>query len=381
MNSLMIVLIAVCESAGVGLVGAVLLRLLRRFSLGVSLIAIVIITVCATNLSLVVAMIGLHADNLSLSTGLIVNGVAGLVSIGIGIALGRVLLKGSRQLASATRAFGAGHAFDLPHDPPAAEFADLAQELYVTSTKLTESRRREQAVEMSRRRLVAWISHDLRSPLARMRAVAESIDDGVAQDLPRYTAKIRADIDHLTEMVDDLFDLSRIQAGTLPLHPHEVGVDDLVSDAVAAVEELAGEHEITVRPRHIDSVPVFVDERRTSRVFVNLLSNAVFYSPAGTSVFLEVRAAGGWVAVSISDQCGGIPPAELDSVFEMGWRGGGAARSGANRGGGLGLAIVQGIVQAHHGKVSVHNTHEGCCFVVWLPVSGHRGPPGRLESF
>ncbi|WP_338600205.1 HAMP domain-containing sensor histidine kinase [Saccharopolyspora sp. SCSIO 74807] len=364
----LIVLISLCESAGIGLIGMVVLRLLRRYSLGVSLIAVVVITVLAMNTSLLTMMLATRSAQLPAGVDLLASCVAGAVSIGIGLMLGRSVMAGSARLASATREFGTAQQFRPPEDPPTAELAELARELRITSDKLAESRRREQTAEASRRRLVAWISHDLRSPLARMRAMTESVQDGVATDLPRYVAQIRADADRLAEMVDDLFELSRIQAGTLPLQPQRLALDDLISDVVAGQEVLAGQRNVTLRPARIDQVTVSVDERTMSRAFNNLLNNAMHYSPEGTTVSLDVRADGGWATVSVADECGGIPPENLGSVFDMGWRGNSARRSGNNKGGGLGLAIVQGVVQAHRGRVSVHNVPGGCCFQVQLPL-------------
>ncbi|WP_433870149.1 sensor histidine kinase [Saccharopolyspora sp. CA-218241] len=368
MNPALVALIAACESAGVGLIGAVVLRALRRYSVNVSLVAVIVIAVCAMNTSTITIVLVSRSAQLPVSTTLAVNFVAGTVSIAIGLLLGRSVVRGSRELADAARAFGRDQRFHLTDDPPTAELAELARELRVTSDKLAESRKREQAVEASRRQLVAWISHDLRSPLARLRAMTESLEDGVADDLPHYCRKIRADADRLTDMVDDLFELSQLQSGTLRLTLREVAVDDLVSDAVAGFDDLAEQRGIRLRPNRVEPVTAAVDDRMMTRVFNNLLSNAMQYSPAGTAVSLDVRAVRGWAVVGISDQCGGIPLENLGSVFDVGWRG--APRTpGAERGGGLGLSIARGVVQAHGGQVSVRNVPGGCCFEVRLPLS------------
>jgi signal transduction histidine kinase len=374
MNSFVVALIAASESAGVGLIGVAVLRFLRKYSLGVSVIAVVAITVCATNLSVITITLGVNAEHLSLGVGLITSGAAGVVSVLVGLGLSRQLYRGSQQLAEAARGFGSSQKFELPHNPPSAEFASLAEELRQTSNKLVESRQREQAVEAARRHLVAWISHDLRSPLVRMKAAAESIEDGVTTDLPRFTTQIRSDVDQLTEMVDDLFDLSRIQSGTLRLNPQTLAIGDLISDTVASLELLAEKHGIALTASHIEPVYVHVDERLMSRVFTNILSNAIHYSPADTSVAISVATTQGWAVVAMADQCGGIPPEDLRSVFEMGWRGDQAHSTGKNQGGGLGLAIVQGVVDAHRGKVSVDNVTGGCCFRIWLPAASRPQP-------
>ena len=367
MTPLLVVMIALCESVGVGLIGVVVLRLLRRHPVGYSLVAVIIITVCAINTSTVTMVLVARSAQLPVEVDLAVNLVAGAVAIGIGVLLGRSVMRGSRRLADATRWLGQQRRFEQPEDPPTAEFAELARELRLTSDKLAESRRREQALDASRRRLVAWISHDLRSPLARLRAVAESIEDGVVDDLQDYCRKIRADTETLSTMVDDLFELSRIQSGTLRLAPREVALDDLVSDEVAAVGVLADSRGIRLRARTVEPVAVSVDDRAVTRVFSNLLVNAIRYGREGSTVTVDIRAATGWAVVSVTDECGGIPASDLGSVFDMGWRGDDRG-PGAPRGGGLGLAIVQGLVQAHHGDVSARNVPGGCCFEVRLPL-------------
>ncbi|MEV5539873.1 HAMP domain-containing sensor histidine kinase, partial [Saccharopolyspora shandongensis] len=182
-----------------------------------------------------------------------------------------------------------------------------------------------------------------------------------------YCRKIRGDTEVLSDMVDDLFELSRIQSGTLRLAPRMVALDDLISDEVAALEVVAGERGISLSARTIEPVVVNVDDRAFTRVFNNLLGNAIRYAPEGSTVAVDIRVLAGWAAVSVSDECGGIPEGDLASVFDMGWRGEDRRTRGSS-GGGLGLAIVQGLVQAHNGNVSVRNVPGGCCFEVRLPL-------------
>lgn len=361
-----ILLIAASDSVGVGLIGGVVLRLLRRRSVLVPLVGVVVITAGAMAAATIGVDVVTTRPGPELFTELAVVCVAGLVSILIGLLLGRSVIAGSRRLADATRALGHQRDFRPPADPPTAELAELGRELAATSAKLAESQRRERASEASRRQLVAWISHDLRTPLARLRAMTESLEDGVVTDPPRYYPRIRGDVERLTGMVDDLFELSRIQAGSLRLVPRDVALEDLVSDAVAGLDLMAGERRIRLAARHIEPATVRLDNREMARVFANLLTNAIRHTGDGGAVSVATQVAPPWVLVSITDQCGGIPEDDLARVFDAGWRGS-SERSPLGARGGLGLAIVRGIVAAHQGEVSVRNVPGGCCFEVRLP--------------
>ena len=365
-----VLLIAACESVGVALLGTiVVLRVLRRFPLVVLLIGVVAISGLATFAATVtvVLLAGYPIEQAAVELG--VGAVSSLVSVGVVWALGRSVMMGGQRLAIATRQLGQDLPFRVPADPPTAELAQLANELAITSEKLSRSRRSEQAADAARRKLVAWISHDLRTPLARLRAVTESMEDGVATDHERSLAQIRADVQRLTDMVDDLFSLSRMQAGVLRLNRRQVALEDLVSDAVAELELPAAERGLRLRAEQIEPAEVSVDDRELTRVFSNLLVNAIRYSRPDGTISLRTSLSGEWAVVSITDECGGIPERDLPFVFEMGWRGDTArGMHGSERGGGLGLAIADGIVRAHEGEVSVHNVPGGCCFEVRLPV-------------
>jgi signal transduction histidine kinase len=166
--------------------------------------------------------------------------VAGVVAVGFGWVLGRQVAAGSLALRQAARSLGDDDGgYCSPAGPMAAELAALSRELAATSQKLTESRERERAMEQSRRELVAWVSHDLRTPLAGLRAMAEALEDGIAAEPSRYHRQILSEVARLAGMVDDLFELSRIESGALPMSPGQIALDDLISDAVASTEALA----------------------------------------------------------------------------------------------------------------------------------------------
>ncbi|SDO48614.1 sensor histidine kinase [Actinacidiphila guanduensis] len=370
MNStLQIAAYASVGAVAVGLVGAGVLRLLRHRSVALSLAVVAVVTVAAMlagTLSVAWAMF-LSEHDLGVVT--TVCAMAAVVSLAVTFVLGRKVVAGSRALAAATRAFGDGDAFAPPAEAPTAELAELGRELAATSAKLAAATQRERALEASRRELVAWISHDLRTPLAGLRAMTEALEDGIAEDPARYHRQIRAEVDRLSGMVGDLFELSRIQAGGLSLTPARMSVYDLVGDALAGANPLAAEHGVHLVGEGVEQVPIEVDGREMTRVLANLLTNAIHRTPADGTVAVSARhdAENGSVVVSVTDGCGGIPADDLPRVFDTGWRGTGARTPPA--GAGLGLAIVRGIVEAHHGRATVRNVPGGCRFEVALPAA------------
>ena len=368
-----VVLIAAGCTSAVGLLGIGVMRLLRRASLRLSLqagSAVAVLAIVTGTLGTAETMFISPHD---LGVVVMVCVVAGLVAFGFCWLLGRQVETSSTALRHAARSLGheAG-GFRSPAGPMAAELTAVSRELAATARKLEESRHRERRLEQSRRQLVAWVSHDLRTPLARLSAMAEALQDGITTDPSRYHGQIRAEAARLTVMVDDLFELSRIQAGTLQLSPDRIVLSDLVSDTVATTEALARARGVRLTGAAGGSpLVVHADPRELSRVLANLLINAVQHTPSGGSVDVEARQEAGRALLAVTDGCGGIPEAEITRIFDTGWRGSRARTPGANGGAGLGLAIVRGIVDAHHGEVRVLNTGPGCRFEVRLPL-----PPG-----
>ncbi|WP_282695300.1 HAMP domain-containing sensor histidine kinase [Streptomyces sp. CC208A] len=354
---------AVCA----GLAGAVVLRLVRRRSVAVSLTVVAAVTVTAMlagTLAVAQAMF-LSAHDLWVVT--VVVAMAALVSLGTALVLGRWVVARSRALARAARDFGDGGSFSAPAGTATAELAALTRELAATSAKLDASRRRERSLETSRRELVAWISHDLRTPLAGLRAMAEALEDGLAADPARYHRQIRVEVDRLTTMVTDLFELSRLHAGALTLSPIRMSVYDLVDDALSGAAPLARENGVRLVGEEVAAVPVEVDGKEMTRVLANLLVNAIRHTPADGTVAVAAEHRADSVVLSVTDGCGGIPDEDLSRVFDTGWRGTEARTPPA--GAGLGLAIVRGIVEAHAGRAEVHNVPGGCRFEVTLPAA------------
>ncbi|MCX5214418.1 HAMP domain-containing histidine kinase [Kitasatospora sp. NBC_00240] len=382
---LLIAAFAAVGAGASGLLGWPAVRLLRRRSVALSLFSVAVVTVLAMTTGTLAVAQAMFLSHHDLGVVITVLCMAAVVSLATAALLGRQVVAGSRALALAARTVGSDDGFAAPDGPLGSELAALSAELSATSARLAESRRREQTLESSRRELIAWISHDLRTPLAGLRAMAEALEDGVAEDPRRYHAQIRTEVDRLTGMVDDLFELSRIQAGALTLSLSRVSVYDLVGDAIAGAYPLARQRGVRLLGGSVEPAPVEVDGREITRVLGNLLVNAIRSTPADGVVAVAARQERDEVVLSVTDGCGGIPEPDLPRVFETGWRGvtartprvpaevgADAAHSDARHGdsgAGLGLAIVRGIVEAHAGRASVHNVTGGCCFEIALPAA------------
>ncbi|MEV7521963.1 HAMP domain-containing sensor histidine kinase [Streptomyces sp. NPDC091371] len=367
MNDLLLIAAFALGGAGcAGLLGALALRLLRHRSVTVALTVVAAVATTAMlagTLSVARAMF-LSPHDLTVVT--LVVAMAAVVSLATALLLGRWVVARSRDLTLAAREFGDGGSFAAPAVPATAELAGLSRELAATSAKLAASRERERALETSRRELVAWISHDLRTPLAGLRAMSEALEDGMAADPARYHRQIRTEVERLNTMVGDLFELSRIHAGALTLAPTRMSVYDLVGDALSGAHALADEHGVRLVGGRVESVPVEVDGKEMTRVLANLLVNAIRHTPADGTVAIAAERRLTTVVLSVTDGCGGIPDEDLPRVFDTGWRGTAARTPPA--GAGLGLAIVRGIVEAHAGHTHVHNVPGGCRFEVTLPL-------------
>jgi signal transduction histidine kinase len=247
----------------------------------------------------------------------------------------------------------------------------LAAELDRTRRRVAELAARERAVEASRRELVAWVSHDLRTPIAGIRAMVEALDDEVVVDpveVARYHRQLIEEADRLARLVDDLFELSRIEADALHLSLEPVALDELVSDAVASAVPVARAKGVQLTGRVAGPRPeVPGSPPELTRVVRNLVDNAIRFTPPGGEVEVTVGADGDEAEVSVRDGCGGIPAGDLDRVFDLAYRGDSARSPGVGAGAGLGLAIARGFVQAHRGDIAVRNENGGCRFTVRLP--------------
>lgn len=249
-----------------------------------------------------------------------------------------------------------------------AEVVEVAEALSAAAVRLAAAREREREMEASRRDLVAWASHDLRTPLTSLRAVAEALTDGVVTDEAgrrRYLASLTAHVDRLTRLVDDLFELSQIEAGALALQFEPTYLPDLILEVLDRFGPGADAVGVRIEadvPSRFQLVPAGRDQ--VGRVLANLVANGLRHTPPGGRVLIRASDEPAGAVVRVADQCGGILEADLAHVFDRMWRGD-PARSAD--GAGLGLAIARGLVEAHGGRIQVANVRGGCQFTFSLP--------------
>ncbi|MGV9713154.1 sensor histidine kinase [Gordonia sp. NPDC003424] len=341
-----ILLVAVAMTAPVVLLGTAVLFLMRGMSLRANMVVIVLIPLAATFVGVLGVSGFMFTDDIS-------------------------------KIATVLAAVALVTA-------PAALYLSHAQAKRTVWER--QMRDQERAAERSRRELIAWVSHDLRTPLADIKALAEALGDSVVtspDEVVGFAREIDVNTVRLSQMVDDLFEMSRIHSGALRLDFEQLDVREVVDEVAGAIAAAARRAEVTLSvdmPEH----PVLVVGSSTalSRVLSNLVVNAIAHTPPGGSVHFRVAADDTGVTIGVSDTGGGIADEDLPRIFEMAYRGT-AARTPVNSAGlpvgsGMGLAIAQGLVAAHDGLIVASNTESGCRFEVTLP---HRAPrPGSPLS-
>ncbi|WP_458106944.1 HAMP domain-containing histidine kinase [Arthrobacter sp. R3-55] len=370
----------------IGAATLLILRFLRRASVLTQICLVVVATVAVLVAGMVSAFNAMFISARDLEVMWYILAMASVVAVALSLMLGAGVSRNAARLVDAARRLGRGETLDHTGEgrgsAPAmtAELAELAKELEASSRRLAESREREAAIETARRELVSWISHDLRTPLASMRAMTEALEDGMASDVPGYYRKIISQTEQMTAMVNDLLELSKIQAGTLRLRAEPLDLYDLVSDALADLAPLAAQRGITLDGGGDRECMAVADGPSLARAVRNILLNAIIYSRPDTEVHISVGRNGGNAVIAVQDQCGGISSEDLPHLFQTGWQKDPARRTadglqGSYSGAGIGLSMVAGIVKAHGGSVTVDNVDGGCRFTLSLPAGSLPGIP------
>jgi signal transduction histidine kinase len=219
------------------------------------------------------------------------------------------------------------------------------------AVRLAMEERSRRQIEEARRQMVAAVSHDLRTPLASLRLLVEAIDDGVAtgETRERYLREMRTHVEVLTALIDDLFELSRIEAGEISWTMRQVELRGLIDDTVTAMRAQAEARGVALSADlPAGEVLARANAEKVQRVLFNLIQNAIRHTPADGSVTVRTRNAAGGVEVEVADEGEGISPADGERVFDAFYRG---DESRSEDGAGLGLAISRAIVEAHGGRI------------------------------
>ncbi|HSJ93619.1 MAG TPA: HAMP domain-containing sensor histidine kinase [Gaiellaceae bacterium] len=271
---------------------------------------------------------------------LAVASAAATAATGAGLLIARSIANRLDRVREAAGALAQG---DLGSRVPEGGPAEL-NELAASFNQMAEALER---LFDARRELVAWASHDLRTPLASMQAMVEALEDGLGEP-ERYLPALREQVRTLSTLVDDLFELSRIDSEALVLDLRDTRLDELVASCVRALEPEADARRIRLSTRIGAPATARCAPEKVERVLFNLLTNALRHTPSDGAVAVSLDAANGTVRIAVEDTGDGLTPDAAQRMFERFWRGD-RARSGG--GAGLGLAIARGLVEAQGGRI------------------------------
>ncbi|WP_353114171.1 HAMP domain-containing sensor histidine kinase [Microbacterium sp.] len=361
-----------CAGA-VALVAALVLMRARRAGLAFRFGVVGSAAVLALALSVLAIALQMYISPHDLTVLVWVVCVALVFALAAAWVAGRAARSSLAGLSDAVQRVGEGDVVE-PGSSGWREIDELSAQLADVSARLSEARAELEKADSDRRRFLAWISHDLRTPLTSIRALAESMEAGLHEDAAAFPSQVRSQVETLGRMVDDLFELSRITSGALRLRTEQVDLLDIVSDAVADVRAPAAERGVRIVQRGIAGHVLWADPHQLGRVIVNLLTNAIRHAPRGSDILLFAESPDERrLVLAVLDRGGGVAVEDLDRMFDAGWRADasrtaeapGAVASGA----GLGLAIARGLARAHGGDVYAERTSEGFCLKVLLPLS------------
>ena len=276
--------------------------------------------------------------------------------------LGSSIARRIESLRSASAALAAGDLGSRAPDGGPRELAELGGSFNAMADSL-------EGLFDARRELVAAASHDLRAPVASIAAMLEAIEDGLATPT-EYLAPLQDQARRLTRLVDDLFELARIDAGALGRELKEVALAPLVESCVRGFEAEARARNVTLERTVAEGVPVArCAPQEVERVLLNLLTNALRHTPSDGTVAVTLAPAPDHVRVTVEDTGGGLTPEAARRMFDRFWRDDSARQ--ANGGAGLGLAIARGLVEAQGGTIWAEQRATGGARVSFtLPLAG-----------
>jgi signal transduction histidine kinase len=330
-------------------------------TLRLQLTALVLAAVC---LPLVVVlssgwvMLGMHVQWKILA----VAAASALLGLACALLLARRILRPLERLRAASAELAAGNLGARASEAGPREVQEVSAAFNDMATNI------EQLFD-ARSQLVAWASHDLRTPIASLRSMVEAVEDGLATP-HEYLPAINEQLRILTSVVEDLFEISLLEAGAAALNLQEGPLEDVIVSSLGALRADAAKRAIRLETRtQVAGIPVRMAPEKVERILLNLLANAVRHTPDGGTVSVVVEANTDHVVVGVEDTGGGITQGAGRRMFELFWRDD-ASRTRSTGGAGVGLAVAQGLVHAHGGTIWAENRQTGGARVAFtLPLA------------
>jgi two-component system, OmpR family, sensor histidine kinase SaeS len=349
-------LVVAAGSLAAGLVLAFLLR--RAPTVGVQLAGLALLSVCVPLAAVLLSgwvMFHMGADRKILA----VAAGSATAAVVAALLLARSITASLRRVGDASHSLAAGELSARAPVEGAREIAELAAAFNAMAAGL------EQLFD-ARRELVAWASHDLRAPIASIQAMLEAIEDGLASP-DDYLPTLREQVRTLSALVDDLFELARIDAGVLTLELHRTAVAPLVDSALRQLRPEAEARGVALSSEVDEGVEAQLAPDKFERVLFNLVTNALRHTPTDGTVAVRVERREDDLVLRVEDSGEGLQGEAPARMFERFWR---ADRARSGSGAGLGLAIARGLVEAHGGRIWAENRPQGgACVSFTLPAA------------
>lgn len=372
---LLIVLTCLLVAACVAALTLALLRVLRRRSVRAQLMLVASAGVITMAASVVAISLEMYISPHDLTVLLAVIGVSLILGLATAWVVARAMRSSFERLSASLDEVGRGGVI-VAEQGGSLELDELSVRLADVSAKVDAANAELELLDSARRRFFAWISHDLRTPLTAVRALAESIEEGASDAPERFAGQVRVQVETMSRMVDDLFELSKLTSGAVQLQTQQVELLDVVSDAVADVAAAAARHGVRIVERGVGGHVLWADPHQLGRIIVNLLTNAIRHAPRGTEIVISATEVDRHrLVLGILDHGAGVAVEDLDRMFDVGWREDAArtapiVQDGVASGAGLGLSIARGLARAHGGEVFAERTDEGFRMNVLLPFGG-----------
>jgi histidine kinase len=276
-----------------------------------------------------------------------------LIALVVSWILSRRIVAPIRTLIEVSKHITQGHYDERVHESGADEIAQLAAHFNKMTTQLEQ-------VEKMRLQLIGDVSHELRTPLTSIKGYMEGIVDGVIPSTPETFDQIHHEADRLSRLVDDLQELSRVEAKAYSLDVHPVAVSNLIQTTVKRLSPQSAAKHISFHTNLSENLPlVSVDEDRITQVLVNLTANAVQYTPEGGDVTITAVRQEEEVLITVKDSGIGIPPEHIKNLFTRFYRVDKSRSRNAGGGSGIGLTIARHLVEAHGGRIWVESKGDG----------------------